>query len=65
MPGSPLSVPVGWTPRSLRVESVASKCPRPETTMYGRPCAPMASGWPCAFAVVTVVPRTVMRPLPV
>ena len=33
MPGSPLSVPVGWTPRSLRVASVASKRPREETTM--------------------------------
>ena len=31
MPGSPLLVPVGWTPRSLRVESVASKRPPPET----------------------------------
>ena len=28
MPGSPLSVPVGWTPRSLSVASVASNRPR-------------------------------------
>ena len=33
MPGSPLSVPFGCTPRSLSVASVASKRPRPDTTM--------------------------------